>query len=180
MPKLIAALGALVLMALPAAARDATPAGLAPIARIVGDWTGASEGEPGTATTTRHAVLAHDDHFIFVEGRSDYPKQEKNKSGEIHTQLDVWSYDKRRKLIVLREFDSLGFVSTYVQDAAASTDGRLVLVSEHLENVPPTLRARYTFKFEGTDAYHELFELDEDGKGFQTYVSGRYQRAAQR
>ena len=176
MPRLMMILCVLVLIAMPAGARDAKPDGLAPMARLIGDWTGVSEGEPGTAATTRHAVRAQDDHFIFVEGRSVYPKQDKNKSGEIHTQLDVWSYDKQRKLIVLRQFDSLGFASTYVQDPVASTNGRLVLVSEHLENVPPTLKARYTFEFKGSDEYHELFELNEGAKGFQTYVSGRFLR----
>jgi hypothetical protein len=168
---------ALLLATMPAMAAAAKPDGLAPIAKLIGDWTGVSEGEPGTAATTRHATRAQNDHFVFVEGRSVYPKQDKNKSGEIHTQLDVWSYDKARKLIVLRQFDSLGFASTYVQDKAASINGKFVLVSEHLENVPAGLKARYTFEFKGTDEYHELFELDENGKGFQTYVSGRFLRS---
>ena len=176
MTRLLIAICVAVLAAMPAVAREARPDGLAPIAKLVGDWTGVSEGEPGTAATTRHATRAQNDHFVFVEGRSVYPKQEKNKSGEIHTQLDVWSYDKQRKLIVLRQFDSLGFASTYVEDKVASTNGKLVLVSEHLENVPATLKARYTFEFKGADEYHELFELNEGDKGFQAYVAGRFLR----
>lgn len=175
MRKLTILLCILTMLAPPAAGSEAKTDGLAPLARLLGDWTGVSDGEPGTAATTRHAVREHDDHFVVVEGRSVYPKQDKNKSGEIHTQLDIWSFDKRRKLIVLREFDSLGFVSTYVQDPSASAKDGLVLVSEILENVPPSLKARYTFTFKGPDEYHELFELDE-GKGFQTYVSGRFLR----
>lgn len=177
MTKTIVAICTLLLAALPALANEARHDGLTPIARLVGDWTGVSEGEPGTAATTRHAMHAQNDHFIFVEGRSDYPKQEKNKAGEIHTQLDVWSYDRARKLIVLRQFDSLGFASTYVEDKVASKNGKLVLVSEHLENVPASLKARYTYEFKGADEYTELFELNENDKGFQTYVSGRFKRA---
>ena len=45
-----------------------------------------------------------------------------------------------------------------------------------LENVPATLKARYTFEFKGADEYHELFELNEGDKGFQAYVAGRFLR----
>jgi hypothetical protein len=61
---------------------------------------------------------------------------------------------------------------------AAGTRGRLVFVSEHLENVPAKLKARYTFELKGPDEYHELFELDEHDKGFRTYVSSRFLHTA--
>ena len=54
----------------------------------------------------------------------------------MHTQADWWSYDRARKLLVLRQFNNLGFVSTYVQYREASQPGHLVMVSENLENVP--------------------------------------------
>lgn len=111
----------------------------------------------------------------MIEGRSVYPKQEANKDGEVHTSLDIWSYDKTRKVLVLRQFDSLGFVSTYVQDVAASSATRIVMVSEHLENVPAGWRARYTYEFVGPDEYRERFELDF-GKGYELYVAGKYLR----
>ena len=149
---------------------------LAIVSPLVGDWTGVSEGEPGKAATTRHGERVQNNRYIMVQGRSVYPKQEANKSGEVHTQIDFWSFDRQRSLIVLRQFDSLGFVSTYVQDRAASTKGRIVLVSEHLENVPVGLKARYTYEFRAPNEYHELFELDENGKGFKTYVAGDFLR----
>lgn len=149
---------------------------LAPVASLVGDWTGVGEGEPGTSAAKRHAERVHGGPFIRVEGRSVYPKQEKNKAGEVHTSTDVWSYDKARKAIMLRQFDSLGFASTYAQDKAASRDGHIVLVSEHLENVPPGWKARYTYDLISAEEYREHFELDPDGKGFRTYVLGRYLR----
>jgi hypothetical protein len=150
---------------------------LAPLSSLLGDWSGVGEGDPGISATTRHAERALDDRYIMVQGRSVYPKQEKNKKGEIHTQIDLWSYDKQRKLIMLRQFDNLGFVSTYAQDGAASTKGRIVLVSEHLENVPVGWKARYTYEFRGADEYHELFELDPDGKGFKPYVASNFLRS---
>jgi len=150
---------------------------LAAISWLVGDWAGVGEGQPGTSASTRHGERIHNAHFIRVEGRSVYPRQDRNPSGEIHTSSDLWSFDRRRNLLVMRQFDSLGFVSTYVQDRAASIDGRLVLLSEHLENVPAGWRARYTYEHAGTDGYHELFELDS-GNGYERYVDGRFLRLA--
>ena len=143
---------------------------------LVGDWTGVGEGDPGPSAATRHTERVHGGRFIRVEGRSVYPKQEKNKSGEVHTSTDVWSYGQARKVLVLRQFDSLGFVSTYVQDKAASRDGHIVLVSEQLENVPAGWKARYTYDVVSAEEYREHFELDPNGKGFKTYVLGRYLR----
>jgi hypothetical protein len=166
---------ALLLLA-PAAAQGQTPDPLAPVAGLVGDWTGVGEGAPGASAATRHVTRIQDGRFIMLEGRSVYPKQEKNKAGEVHTSFDIWSYDKARKRIVLRQFDNLGFVSTYVQDPAAGADRRIVLTSEHLENAPAGWKGRYTYEFIGADEYREHFELDPDGKGLKTYVLGRYLR----
>lgn len=166
----------LVAIAAPALAQEAKPDPLASVALLTGNWAGVGEGEPGTSAATRHGERAHQDHFIRIEGRSVYPRQEKNKSGEVHTQTDWWSYDRARKLLVLRQFDNLGFVSTYVQDREASRPGHIVMVSENLENVPPGWKARYAYDFLGDDEYQERFELDA-GKGLETYTFNRFLRA---
>ncbi len=168
----------LVLSAGVAFAGDVKSDKLSGVSWLVGDWEGVAEGQPGTSASTRHARRVHNGNFIVIEGRSVYPKQEKNKSGEVHTSTDFWSFDKQRNLIVMRQFDNLGFVSTYVQDRAASKDGRLVLVSEHLENVPKGWKARFTYSYKAPDEYHELFELDS-GKGFELYVLGMRLRVEQ-
>lgn len=168
----------IVLLSLTPAAVPAREAGndnLAPMAWLVGDWTGVGEGQPGVSASTRHAVRVQNSNFIMVEGRSVYPKQEKNNSGEVHTSIDFWSYDRQRNLLIMRQFDSLGFVSTYVQDRAASANGRPVFVSEHLENVPAGWKARYTYTYRAPNEYNELFELDA-GKGLELYASGRFLR----
>jgi len=165
---------AIALFALPAGAQAPDP--LAAVAGLVGDWTGVGQGEPGVSAATRRVSRIQQGRFVAGEGRSVYPKQEANRTGETHTSLDVWSYDKARGLIMLRQFDSLGFVSTYAQDKAASRAGHIVLVSENLENVPAGWRARYTYDLLAADEYREHFELDPDGKGFKTYVLGRYLR----
>lgn len=151
---------------------------LARVATLAGRWTGVGEGVPGTSAALRTIARDLNGRFVRAEGRSVYPKQEKNAKGEVHDSLSIWSYDKARKLLVLRVFDSLGFVSTYVQDRAASTDDVIVLESEQMENVPAGWRARYTYSLVSADEFRELFELNPDGKGFKPYVTGRYMRVA--
>jgi hypothetical protein len=165
----------LVLASGAASAREGQADRLAAISWLAGDWAGVGEGHPGASSGTRRAGRVENGHFIKVEGRSVYPKQEKNESGEIHSSIDLWSFDRKRNLLVMRQFDSLGFVSTFAQDRAASTGGRIVLVSEHIENVPAGWKTRYTYTYRAPNEYHELFELDT-GKGLEPYVSSRFLR----
>lgn len=156
------------------AVQGAEPKALADFQWMVGDWRGVGEGEPGTSGSERHNDAYLDGQFIRAQGQSVYPKQEKNPKGEIHSQLAIWSYDKARGAIVVREFDSLGFVGTYILDKAASKPDRWVLVAESVENVPKGLKARYVITRVSDDEYHEVLELDESGKGFQPYVKNRF------
>ena len=80
-----------------------------------------------------------------------YPKQEMNPRGEMNSQLNNWSFDRARRVIAMRDFETLGFVGTYVLDKAASAPDRCLLVSESLELTP-------------------------DGKGFKPYVTNRLLR----
>jgi hypothetical protein len=152
------------------------PSRLAPLQWLIGDWAGVGQGEPGTSATERHVDAFIEGRYLRVSGRSVYPKQESNPNGEIHVQMDIWSHDRSRDVLVVRQFDSLGFVSTYVLDKEASSNERLVLVAEHLENIPSGWRARYTYTFKPPNEYHEMLELDANGKGFEPYVSNQFLR----
>lgn len=158
-----------------AAAAPAATDRLAAISWLAGDWVGVGEGRPGTSAAARRGERIQGNRFLRVEARSVYPPQEGNRAGEVHTSIDLWSFDRRRNLLVLRQFNSLGFVLTYVQDRSASSETRLILVSEHLENVPERWRARYTYERVSPNEYHELFELDS-GTGFERYVFNRFLR----
>jgi hypothetical protein len=156
----------------PVAAED----GLAEFHWLIGDWSGKGEGEPGTSRSERHTQAILDDQYLRVDGRSVYPKQERNPKGEMHAEMDIWSHDRARKTIVLRQFDNLGFVTMYVLDKAASTADHWVLNAEHLENVPPGWRARYLYTRKSPTEYEETLELDTDGKGFKPYVTNHFSR----
>ena len=148
--------------------------GLADLRWMEGEWRGIGEGDPGTSGSERHVDSYLGNKYIRATGRSVYPKQDKNPKGEVHSQLNLWSFDRARGAIVMREFDTLGFVCTYVLDKAASAPDRWVLVGESLENVPKGWKARYVFTRKSGDEYHEMLELDADGKGFKPYVTNRF------
>ena len=148
--------------------------GLAELRWMQGEWRGVGEGDPGTSGSERHVDSYLGNKYIRATGQSVYPKQEKSPKGEVHSQLNLWSFDRARGVIVMREFDTLGFSCTYVLDKAASTPDRWVLVAESLENVPKGWKARYVVTRKSDDEYHELLELDPDGKGFQPYVANRF------
>jgi hypothetical protein len=158
-------------------ASAAEPDGISAMAWILGDWIGKGTGEPGQSSSERHARKVLGDRFVRVEGRSEYARQESNPNGEVHVQTDMWGYDRARKILTLRQFDSLGFASTYVLDTDASTSSRWVLNAEQLENVPKGWRARYIYVLTSGEEYEETLELDMDGKGFQPYVTNRFRKA---
>ena len=161
--------------AMPAVAQQATPDPFAPIAPLLGKWSGASEGQPGTGTVERDYERALRSRFIRVRNRSTYPPQEKNPKGETHDDEGFFSFDRARKRLVLRQFHVEGFVNTYVQDMDAKP-GTVSFTSEAIENIPAGWRARETYVFHGADDVEEIFELSEAGKPFTVYSRTRLKR----
>ena len=160
---------------LTASTQTPTPAEpLEPLARLVGRWTGTTEGQPGKGTVERvyERVLGR---FVQVRNTSTYPAQEKNPKGEVHEDLGFFSFDRNRTRIVLRQFHTEGFVNQYVLDPG-SPAGRFVFTSEAIENVPAGWRARETYVLTG-DQLEETFELAEPGKDFEVYSRNRLTRA---
>lgn len=141
---------------------------LAPIAPLLGRWTGTSEGQPGNGTVERDYERVLRSRFIRARNRSTYPPQEKNPKGEIHEDEGVFSFDRARKRIVFRQFHVEGFVNTYLQDLDAKP-GTVSFTTESIENIPAGWRARETYVFHGPDEVEEIFELAEAGKPFAVY-----------
>ena len=158
-----------------AGAQSQTRDDLAAIAPLVGKWVGTSEGQPGAGTVERLYEPALAGRFIRVRNRSIYPPQEKNPKGETHEDEGFFSFDRARKLIVLRQFHTEGFVNSYAQDAGGKP-GTVSFTTEGIENIPSGWRARETYTFLGPDAFEEVFELSEPGKPFETYSRARFKR----
>jgi hypothetical protein len=149
---------------------------LAALAPLLVKWNGTDEGQTGRGTVEREYARALGNRFIRVRNRSTYPPQDKNPKGETHEDEGFFSFDRTRKLIVLRQFHTEGFVNSYAQDAGAST-GTISFTTEAIENIPAGFRARETYIFHGPDEFEEVFELAEPGKAFEVYSRSRFTRA---
>lgn len=148
---------------------------LAPLARLVGRWTGTSEGQPGKGQVERQYERVLGSKFIQVRNRSIYPPQEKNPKGETHEDIGFFSFDSARKRVVFRQFHVEGFVNQYALEPSRTVD-RVVFISEAIENIPAGFRARETYVFSGSDQLEEIFEIAEPGKDFNVYSRSRLTR----
>jgi hypothetical protein len=74
----------------------------------------------------------------------------------------------------MREFDTLGFVCTYVLDKAAVAPDRWSSWANHSKTCRRAGRPGYVVTRKSDDEYHEMLELDPDGKGFKPYVTNRF------
>ena len=147
---------------------------LEPLAFLIGQWEGSSEGQPGAARVQREYARILNSRFIRVQNQSVYQPQEKNPKGEIHEDMGVFSFDSTRRRLVFRQFHREGFVNQYVHDPA-QTD-KVVFTTEAIENIPAGWRARETYVMRGTDEFEEIFELAAPGKDFEMYSHARLKR----
>jgi hypothetical protein len=148
---------------------------LEPVARLVGTWTGTSEGQPGKGQVERQYERVLGSKFIQVRNRSMYPPQEKNPKGETHEDIGFFSFDKARKRVVFRQFHVEGFVNQYALDPSSTVE-RVVFTSESIENIPAGFRARETYELSGSDQVEEIFEIAEPGRDFEVYSRSRLTR----
>lgn len=151
----------------------------AALARFIGEWTGVSSGEPGDGEVTRSYRYVMNKRYIQETNISRYPAQPKNKGGEVHEHVSMFSHDKARKLIVLRQFHVEGFVNTFRQALPAEgVEGRATLVfdSEAFENLSSSWQARESYEFLSDDEFIEVFELAPPGKPFSVYSRSHFKR----
>ena len=148
---------------------------LASVRRFVGEWKGTATGEAGDGTVARRYAFVMNGRFIHETNITRYPPQEKNKAGELHEHWGVFSYDKARKLIVLRHFHAEGFVNTYRQTTAPEGTA-LLFESEAFENFSNSWKARESYEFLSDDEFVETFELAAPGRPFQLYSRNHLRR----
>lgn len=162
--------------AFPAAAQTEAKADpLAPLARFLGSWAGTASGQSGDGTVARTYSPSMRGRYLQESNLSRYPAREANKPDEVHEHMSMFSYDKARKLIVLRQFHVEGFVNTYRQVSAPDTLP-MVFESESFENFSNTWKARETYEFNGDDEFVETFELAPPGKPYEVYSRNRLKR----
>ena len=148
----------------------------APVRFLIGKWQGMASGHPGEGTVVRQYEFVLRDRFIHETNTSTYLPQ-KDKKGEVHEHRSYISYDKARKLLVLRQFHVEGFVNQFALNKELSVLPKLVFDSEGFENFSNRWRARETYEILGPDEFTETFELAAPDKPFQTYSRNHFKRA---
>jgi hypothetical protein len=142
---------------------------------LVGEWSGESDGQPGNGTVVRTYRFVLGDKFLHEQNISTYPPQPKNEKGEVHEHWSLFSHDKARHTLVLRQFHQEGFVNQYAM-LAGSPQGTVVFESEALENVGPRWKARETYQVVSPDEFVETFELASGGGAYEVYSKARFRR----
>jgi hypothetical protein len=174
-----ASLLACVLAAAAGAQDAATAAAADPWAAVrflEGEWTGSAEGQPGIGTVHRTYQFVLQSRFLHERNVSAYAPRQPNTAGELHEHWSLWSHDRRRRGLVLRQFHQEGFVNQYFQVLDASSAQRLVFESESIENIPAGFRARETYDLTGPDSFVETFELAAPGQDFELYSKTTFVR----
>lgn len=141
-----------------------------PLQNFIGEWVGNGSGEPGEGSYERSYNFIFNKKFIEVKNKSVYPPDANNPEGEIHEDIGYISFDKIRKIFVLRQFHKEGFVNQYKQDTISSDGKRIVFISESIENIKPGWRAKEIYQIFGEKEFSETFELSPPGKNFTIYT----------
>ena len=149
----------------------------APMRFFEGKWTGTGEGKSGFSTTDRGYEFILGGNFMKAFNRSVFEPQEKNPKGEVHENLDIFSYDGGRGKIVLRQFHIEGFANTYVLESVSEDRKKLVFVTEQIENGPPGMTARLVLEIGGEDSFGERFELSMGGGEYACLITNVFKRA---
>lgn len=96
--------------------------------------------------------------------------------GETHEDWGYFSYDRSRKVHVLRQFHVEGFVTQYYAQTLTADGKTIVFLSESLENLPAGFKARETYKILNENEFVEVFELAPPGKEFSVYSENHFKR----
>jgi hypothetical protein len=147
-----------------------------PVRPFLGRWEGEIHGEPGTGKAERTYAFMLRDRFIQITNKSAYPPQEKNPRGETHEDIGFFSYDRRAKKVVLRQFHVEGFVNAFMLESFDPKEQTLVFVTTSIENLALGWRARETYRFLNQNEFVETFALAEPAKDFDTYSETHFHR----
>src|SRR5215471_19766693 len=84
-----------------------------PVRFLAGVWDGDVSGQPGNGQCAREYRFVLNARYLEVRNKSTYPAQPKNPKGEVHEDWGMISYDRARKVHILRQFHIEGFVNQF-------------------------------------------------------------------
>lgn len=170
----------LLLTPLVLAAGQSAPQGsdeaLEPLRMLVGRWTGDELAGFGRGTGTRSYRFILQGRYLLGENASRFPPQDGLPNGDRHDDWALFSHDEQRDTIVLRQFNSEGFVNVFVLQTP-SDPRHLVFALESSENGPAGLSGSLTFELVSDDEFVEHFELATPDAPDMVRIQNRWRRA---
>jgi len=143
---------------------------------FAGEWTGAESATFGEGRGERTYELVLQDAYLLSRNRSVFPAHEGLPDGDVHDDWTILSFDRDRDTYVLRQFNSEGYVNTFVLDAASSPPERMIFVLEESENARGT-RATLTLTRIDANAFEEVFDLTLPGATESITIRSRWTRS---
>ncbi len=151
-----------------------------PFQFFVGKWEGTGEGQPGKSRGTQEYSFVLGGQFLQVRNVALFEPQEKNPKGERHEDWGFFSFDRTRKVYVLRQFHVEGFVNQYICTGPTPDGKTYVFLSEAIENLPPGYKARLTYKTLDEWSFEQTFDLAPPGQELACYSKGVMARKGSR
>jgi hypothetical protein len=139
---------------------------------LEGTWEAKIDGRLGQGAGQRSYEFIFDGVYLVSRHASVRLPQEKSPEGDHHRELGVYSLDRERGTIVLREFMEEGFV---LRSTCEMEPRRFVCAAEAIES-GPGMQSRLTVEI--SDPYHftEIFELASPGEELQVYFTNTWTR----
>ena len=111
--------------------------------------------------------------YIEVKNESYFDPTENKPEGEHHIDWGMISYDKSRKKIIFRQFNSEGYVNRYVLNDALSKDSLLVFETENIENFVEGGKARWTIRKLQMDEIETIFDVSLPGRKYACFGTNK-------
>jgi hypothetical protein len=131
----------------------------APLRFIVGAWEGSASSHSIEGRATCEGRFLFNGAFLQLESKDVFAPREEMPQGLTHEDIGIFSYDRERKTLVLRQFHCEGFVNQYVLDSLSTGGTTIAFISERLENFPPGWRAKVQFEIFNDNEFVELYKL---------------------
>ncbi|WP_163714567.1 hypothetical protein [Mangrovibacterium lignilyticum] len=132
---------------------------------LYGNWEGTGSGfgnNQSTITASYQPIM--DSTYIEFVNDSKFDPTAQNPAGEHHTDKGMISYDKARKQIVIRQFNSEGYINQYVLVNSLSTANLLVFQTEIIENFMPGGSAKWTIEKKSDEEIETNFYVTFPGR----------------
>lgn len=150
----------------------AAPASWEPFRLLEGSWEAGIDGRLGQGVGRRRYEFIFDGLYLVSRHASVRLPQEKSPKGDYHRELAIYSFDRERGIIVLREFIVEGYVLRYTCQVEPK---RFVCTTENVES-GPGMRARLTVEIKDRYRFEEIFELASPGEELELYFTNRWTR----